>query len=948
MVIDIERPFLLSLIPLAIFFIVFTSQKLRKMYRLRRRLLLLLRSSVFILLILSLSGVNIKWIVDTTTTIFVVDASDSMNDYRTIAEDYVSKALEYKGPMDQAAIVAFGSNPLIESFVSREPVFHRIETEPGGIYTNIENALTASVSLFPQNSRKRIVLITDGEENEGNSSRLTSVIKGQDIDFKIYKIGREIANEAAVAGITLPKRLRIGEEFGIAVTIESTIQTGAKLTLFDGKNKAAEERVMLRKGENRFVFRDKADTGGFRSYRALLEPDMDTESRNNEASAFTNVIDRPRVLVIEDIDGEADEAVRILEASDTSYVKVNAQSVPETLEGLSAYKSIIACNVSAENLSDGFLNSLDPYVKDMGGGFIATGGENSFALGGYYKTPLEKILPVNMELKGKKEIPDMSIVLIIDKSGSMTEGSGGITKLDLAKEAAARTLDSLRANDMIGVLAFDDTNYWVVPVQKADNGERIRDDIGTIRSGGGTSIIPALQEGCDSIKDINTKIKHIILLTDGQAEGTGYTELLERLRKDNITVSTVAVGKGSAVRLLEDIARGAEGRFYYTDEYSNIPRIFAKETFIAAKAYLNNREFIPSIINTHPIINGVAEEGLPALSGYVAASPKSTSRVILASDREDPILTVWQYGLGKTAAWNSDINGRWSRNYVGWDNNIKLWQNLINWTIEKYRDDDITVETEVQGSKGLVTLKNDVDKTGFETKAAIVSPSLENSEITLYPVAPGQYRGEFEITGTGAYMIKAFQQKEGETINAASTGISVQYSPEYRIQPSGGHLDRLISETGGVLVNAPEDVYKGKIKDIFGSIDLTPFLLILALILFILDIALRRLNLPISALEEKLSELRARLAVLRGKPSKAEKPIYSKEEAAYSKGEAAYPVGETAEPKGKTTYPTGETAKPQSEREEKSLERERKETKEKPGSDNLDTSVLLKKKKGRA
>ena len=919
MVIDVERPLLLLLIPPAILFILYTARKLGKMYKLRRRLILFLRNSVFALLILAVSGVNIKWIVDTTTTIFVVDASDSMSGHRTAAEDFVVEALRQKTFKDQAAVVAFGDNSLIESFVSKDPVFNKINTEPIGIYTNIENALTTSMSLFPQNSRKRIVLVTDGEENEGECSRLASSMISQDIDFKVYRIERKIGNEVAAEGITIPKRLRLGEEFNIVVTIESTVQTGAKLTLISGKDRAAEERVVLQKGSNRFVFRDRADTGGFKSYKALLEPDVDTESRNNEASTFTNIIDKPKILVVEDMDGEADEVITMLKASGMDYIRVKAQNVPGTLEGLSAYKSIITCNISAENLSDGFLNSLDSYVKDMGGGFIATGGENSFALGGYYRTSLEKVLPVQMELKGKKEIPDMSIVLIIDKSGSMTEGRGGIMKLDLAKEAAARTLDSLRPNDMIGVLAFDDTNYWVVPTRKADEAEKIRDDIGTIRSGGGTSIIPALQEGYESIRNTNTKIKHIILLTDGQAERSGYTELVEKLKKDNITVSTVAVGQGSDARLLEDIAKGADGRFYYTDEYSNIPRIFTKETFMAARAYINNREFIPVITNNHLILAGVAEMGLPALLGYVAASPKSTSRVVLASDQDDPILTVWQYGLGKTAAWNSDISGRWSRNYTGWDNNIRLWQNLINWTIEKYPEDDITVETEVQGGKGVITLSNRLDKSEFETKAAIVSPDLESREITLYPIAPGQYRGEFEITGTGAYIIKALQQKGGETVNAASTGMSVQYSPEYRIRPQSGYLDRLINETGGTLIDTPEDVYRGKMKDIFGVVNLTPVLLITALILFMLDIALRRLNLPLAALEEKLSVLKIKPKHHSKKPIKAKGPVYMADD----------------------------TIKLWPETEEKPDKKEKTEEKRKIVSDNLDTSALLKKKKSR-
>jgi hypothetical protein len=214
-----------------------------------------------------------------------------------------------------------------------------------------------------------------------------------------------------------------------------------------------------------------------------------------------------------------------------------------------------------------------------------------------------------------------------------------------------------------------------------------------------------------------------------------------------------------------------------------------------------------------------------------------------------------------------------------------------------------------------------VDNGEFETKATIVSPSLESREVTLYPMAPGHYSGDFEITETGSYIIKALQQKAGETINAASTGISVQYSPEYRIQPPSGYLDRLIKEAGGTLINTPEDVYKGKIKDIFGAIDLTPTLLILALILFMLDIALRRLNLPLAILEEKLSAIRAKLLPSGKKSTKLKRPLKTMSE-----------VVKPAENKVRLQAEAGEELEPKA---------------KEPKAENLDTSALLKKKKNR-
>ncbi len=856
-----------------------TAKGLGKMYWLRKRMLLVLRNFIFILIIISLSGINVRWFVDTTTTLFVLDTSDSMKAYRDKVEEFVRAANHKKTDKDYVGVVTFGGNALVENFISKSIAFHKIETNPDSRYTNIENALTASMAIIPQNTRKRIVLITDGEENIGASNKISPSILNESMDLKVYRINRALKNEIAVDSMSLPQKVNLGQGFNITVTISSKVSGSAKLSLFSGRQKQSEQEIQIAEGINRFVFKDMASEGGFRSYRAVIESDLDTLTENNEASGYTTIVDRPSILLVEDKDGEADEIGKLLTASNMDFEKVKARSVPSSLEDILRFKSIISCNVSAENLSQGFLNSLEAYVRDFGGGFIATGGDDSFALGGYYKTPLEKILPVNMDLKGKKEIPDMSIVLIIDKSGSMTDGSGGITKLDIAKEAAARTLDSLRPKDQIGVLTFDDTNYWVVETSKADNPDKIREDIGTIRSGGGTSIIPALAAGYESIKKANTKIKHIILLTDGQAERAGYEELIGKLKADNITVSTVAVGKGSDTTLLQSIAKGADGRFYYTDEFSNIPRIFAKETFMAARAYLNNREFTPSIVNSHVILRGAAEAGLPSLLGYVAASPKDTARVVLASDEDDPILTVWQYGLGKTVAWNSDVSGKWNANYVGWGNNLKLWQNIINFTIENYEDQPVTIETSAAGSKGTVTMINREDTGDMVTKASIISPTGENSEINLYPVEPGKYEGDFELKETGAYLIKARQEKDGEVVYAGSSGLSSGYSPEYKLTNSKANFERLLKDTGATIITKPEEVFAGNPKEIFGSFDIAPYLIALALLLFMLDIAIRRLNLPLHKLEDWLDRWRGKRKIkARGKPLAEKMAVQMKEE----------------------------------------------------------------------
>lgn len=847
---EFSRLWVLILIPFGLVLIFFMAKNL-KVNKLRKRIMLILRGIIVTFLILALSGVGITWRAKDTTTIFLADLSDSLKNEKDLVDRFVRESIEYKDSGDNIGVVAFGQNALVDSFVSKKPSFSDIETEPKGIYTNIENALSSVLSIMPENTKKRIVLISDGEENEGNVENIAPLLMERGIDFKVKKLEKNLGEEVSVESIDVPQNLRIGQEFNVVVNINSTVNTEAEISLFSGKEKKLTERVNLNIGENKFVFKDSASVGGFKSYEVRIDSDVDSTVKNNQASSFTNVNDKPRILVIQDKEGEADEIIKMLNASGIDYDLHRSGSAPTTLENMSKYKSIITCNVSAENLTDKFLNLLEPYVKDLGGGFIALGGDNSFALGGYYKTPLETILPVYMDLRGRKEIPSMALNLVIDKSGSM---SGA--KLALAKEAAARTLDALRDKDEIGVLTFDDSQYWVVERQNIKDKESLRNDIGTIREGGGTSILPALEEAYASLKESNAKIKHIILLTDGQAERNGYDELITQMNKEGITISTVAVGRDSDILLLENIAERGKGRYYFTDEGSNIPRIFAKETFMASRTYLNNEEFTPIIQSFHSVLSGAADNGLPNLLGYIGASPKDTAKVVLKSNEEDPILTMWRYGLGKTVAWNSDMNGKWSSNYIAWENNLKLWQNIINWTIDNYESSNALMEVNIEGSSAKISFKTAEMDNVLDTEVEILTPSMEKKKVKLYPSTPGEYSGEFDLEDTGVYILKGVQKDEGEIVNAATAGVNLPYSPEYKITESSRVLEDFVQGVNGKFIDDPQEVFEGDVKPVQGRRDLTYLLLVLALLLFILDIAFRRLNLPIGKLEEKFNTIK--------------------------------------------------------------------------------------------
>jgi hypothetical protein len=258
----------------------------------------------------------------------------------------------------------------------------------------------------------------------------------------------------------------------------------------------------------------------------------------------------------------------------------------------------------------------------------------------------------------------------------------------------------------------------------------------------------------------------------------------------------------------------------------------------------------------------VAEGWLPSLLGYIGASQKETARVLLKSDEDDPILTVWQYGLGKTVAWNSDISGKWSSNYISWDKNLKLWQNIINFTVENYEDQNVSMAISQQGDKATVKLTDAKNEEELDTNIVVVSPSGESKEEKLYPTAPGEYTSTIDIKESGVYMINGKQLKNGETVNAVNAGYAVQYSPEYRLTDNSSNIDKLVASMGGKLITSPKEVFLNDALSRKGQKDLTPFLLALALLLFMFDVAIRRININTAKLKALLKKLRRRTSTV--------------------------------------------------------------------------------------
>lgn len=928
MQLEFARPWALLLLPVVWGVMIWFSRGIRSRSRTRKWGEVLLRGLVLMLTVSALAGVSIRKSSDTTTTVFLVDLSDSMKSAQSQEAEFVQKAIADMPGKNQAGIVAFGSDAQIEQFVTSKKAFTDFQSRVTATATNLEQAVQTAMALFPEGSARRLVLLTDGAENEGTVSNLVHSVTDSDLELKVVRYDQAVEKEVYVSNVTLPDTIRKGDRFQVKVDVYATEASQATVSLYSGRTLKGQKEVQLQKGNNQLIFSDQGLEGGLKSYRVTVDSDQDTVTVNNTYSAFTTVEAPAKILLVEGSRGESKAFQKVLDACNFDYELVTPSGVPGQISDMTAYQSIILLDVYESDLRKGFVDNLETYVKDYAGGLIAIGGPNSFALGNYRNTPLETVLPVNMDLEGEKQVPKIAMTMVIDHSGSMSSPASGVrgaTCMDVAKQAAINALDSLRSIDEVGVLAFDDGYTWSVPLQEAADLDAIAERIAGIAVNGGTSIYPALDEAMKAMKKSNAPIKHIVLLTDGQDGFHEYGPLLKKMDEYGITLSTVAVGSDSDQSTLSELAKKGGGRYYYSDADTTLPRIFAQEVYLSAKSYLINEEFTPTITNSHEIIKGIFDEGSPSLLGYIASTPKSTATVLLQSDREDPILSIWQYGLGRSVAWNSDASGNWSKNFSGWDSYASLWRNIIDWTISQSDLGEDTLNIEQEASSAILTYETQDYDGKTRITAVITDETGKKQEVELKASSPGVYKAQVDLDSIGVYSINVRNQEGEKMVKNINTATAMQYSREYRYADVTSTLESFVKRVSGQYIEKPEEVFNSQLKGSVRRTDITGWLLVAALLLFMADVILRRMHLDwLGALSTELGKGTKALRKARslrkntagskgGKKGKEDKgrKTFSGREDGIAEGKAL-PNSEEGEPSGSSAGNSaqGESGKP--------------------------------------
>ena len=853
---ELIRPWaLLLLLPALPVLAWYFARSLSDFPRPQRIVSLITRGIIVLLLVLSLAGLTWLHTTQEQYVIFLVDQSLSVGENgMQAADEFLNRALSNQGN-HKVSFLPFASRPgtiQAEQTANEDHLSVLGPDDPNQENgqlddeqsirdgSNLAAAIKMAAGYLPPGYVPQLVLLTDGNETTGDA--LAAAARSR-VPISTVPLPARSEPEVQVSEVKVPAEVREGEPFYVEVVIHSNHDDEGLIEVYRGDHKVIGETRELKTGENRFQFQQSIERDRLAAYSVRVSGlDQDTLLDNNMDSGLVFAAGQPRVLIIESDPNLIREFAYALEDEGVQADVRPPQGMPESLSDLQNYELLVLSNVPATALTQQQMEIARTYVQELGGGFIMLGGEQSFGLGGYYKSTLEEILPVRSDFEKEQEKPSLGMVLVIDKSGSM---SG--EKIEMAKSAARAATELLGRRDQVAVLAFDGDTYVISEMQSASGKGKISSEIAHIEASGGTTMYPAMELSFEMLMATSAKLKHVILLTDGVSSPGDFEGMAQQMVSSKMTVSTVAVGEGADTDLLESIARVGKGRYYFTTDAAQVPQIFAKETVTASKSAIDEQPFIPQVIRATHALQDIDMESAPFLLGYVMTRPKPTSEVILATEKGDPLLAWWRYGLGMTGAFTSDAKSRWAAEWMTWPGFGKFWTQVIRHTMRKSDARGIMVQATRNGPQAALSMDavNDIGQflNDAEVDLTLINPQLKREKSLMKQTAPGRYEAIFETPEPGAYHLEVALKQSDQVIYRQSRGMMVGYSDELRIRPTNEGLLSSIAETsGGQYAPKPDNIFDRPDQNATRPTPLWPYLLTAALILFVMDVALRRID----------------------------------------------------------------------------------------------------------
>ncbi|HVX64987.1 MAG TPA: VWA domain-containing protein, partial [Bryobacteraceae bacterium] len=790
-----------------------------------RRTALVLKALSLTALIIALAAPELTIFESRMAVAILADTSASVSDQDLARESAYAAELERGRGRNWTEVLPFAqaTRPVAKSERADTLALRHTAGEAGRA-TSLEAAVREGIAALPGGRVPRLVLISDGNENLGGVARAAWQAHQLGIPIDTVPLPGRPRPELRLESVSLPAAAFTGERFPVDVAVTSPRATEATVEILAEGRPLGSSRVFLQSGLNQLRVHASLSTPGAVDLSGTLSaPELGSV---RFAQAVT--LRRPRVLLLsEDPAGTGQHLLHTLAAS--AFDVTEASSLSGRLDD---YQLIVFNNWNLAAMSASGKSAVEEFVK-QGGGVLVIGGErNVYVEKAAEEDPLDRTLPAKLAPPRTPE--GTCVVLILDKSSSM-EGK----KMELARLAAIGVVNNLRPIDMVGVLIFDNSFHWAVPIRRAEERSLIKRVVAGITPDGGTQIAPALQEAYRRILPVNAVYKHIVLLTDGISEEGDSMTLAREARDRQVTISTVGLGQDVNRSYLEKVATLALGKAYFLSDPSGLEQILLRDVMEHTGSTAVEHAIHPQIVKKAEILEGVGMEAAPPLDGYVRFISKPGADVVLNVEQRDPLFVRWQYGLGRAGIFTSDAKSRWARRWVGWPGYDRFWANVFRDLLPHGQAAEASVEYNSANDEVVIDyrLGRYAEEPSKIPDIYIFGPPGFERPVRLEKVGEGLFRGRVAIGHRqGLFRVRPLNESRA----FPEVGI---YRQENELNEYGSNerlLKQVAAFTGGKYRPRPRDVFDARGRTVPSTLRLWPSLIALALLLSLAELILRK------------------------------------------------------------------------------------------------------------
>jgi uncharacterized membrane protein len=819
------------------------------------RLMSALRIVAYALLVLALAGLAIRLESRAGTVVIVADRSLSMPDnVEARAREIIDLVSSARPDENSLAVVSFARAAAIEQ-ASSKASFGGFTGEVGDDASALAGAIDTALALVPAGTTGRVLLLTDGRATGADPllSAAVAADRGVAIDFR--EISRSAASDVAIVRLDAPSSVETREALFVGATVHSPVAQEISVALERDGRVIASGRRRVESGESQLLFRDRAEDPGTLSYTLRVRGEGDDPMpENNTARLLVGVRGSRPVLLVS---GTGSRGLPTLLRRGGLDLDVRTrQDADWSLDRLSGYSAVVLENLPADAIGRSGMQNLAAWVQESGGGLMMTGGQKSFGAGGYFQSPIDPVLPVSLELRREHRKFSVAIVVALDRSGSMSmSAGGGRTKMDLANISAVQVLDLLSPFDEFGVIAVDSLPHHIADLTPVENAAGLREKILAIESqGGGIYVYEALAYASRMLVTARAQTRHIILFADAaDAEEPGeYRQLLTKAREANISVSVIGLGTptDSDAELLRDVARVGGGNAYFTNDPMELPRIFAQDTMIVARSTFVDEPSAIDMTGGLVSITGQPLGGSPVIGGYNLTYLKDTAILgsVTLDDQAAPVIAAWQAGLGRALALTAEADGEFTGELASWPATGELVTGLVRWTAgtDNPLPIGMMLSQAVRGGATRIELEIDPNVAATLTTTPVVTllrgrpgEAPKSESLRMDWVTPELLAADVPFEGRET-ILPTVRMPGGESVTLAPSVLP--YSPEFApgLAIDGGEtLRRLARITGGREQHSPASIWSD-LPSAPRRVDLTPWLLIAAMMLLLLEVLERR------------------------------------------------------------------------------------------------------------